>query len=75
MTHKEILFRIGNVTEYKPLKEYLEGLEIELTDIRKIQDKSPESLKAHELASVILRDKIIRYMSSSKGEVGTDDYY
>lgn len=73
---KEILYKIGNTPEFKPLKEYFEQMEIDCADIRKIQDKSPESLKGHEIACEIIREKILKpMMKIAESKTDTDHYH
>jgi hypothetical protein len=64
--YKKILYKIGQTQDGKVILSYLERLVQECADVRLITDRSPESLKGHEIACGIIEDKIIRLMNNIK---------
>lgn len=73
---REILYRFANTEEGKRILSYFKQLEADCADIRKISDKSAESLKGHEIASEIIREKIIKPMENIQVDKETiSDYF
>lgn len=73
---REILYRFANTEEGKRVLAYFKQIEQDCADIRKISDKSAESLKGHEIACEIIREKIIKPMENIQVEKETvSDYF
>ena len=55
---REILYKIAQTPDGKIILNYYKELVTNLADVRKIEDKSPESLKGHEIACGLIEDSL-----------------
>lgn len=73
---REILYKIAQTPDGKIILNYYKELVTNLADVRKIEDKSPESLKGHEIACGLIEDRIIRLMEKESSTLkDADNYY